>query len=194
MAAESEITVMRRGMDSLGMAIFWAKPGDGRIVYGNGAALELFGCSEAELVRHRLPDIDAAFRDGGWPEFIAELRASGSFERETILFNKSEHPLLVDLNCSLSTMDGEEFIFYFARLISESLEAARALDAQLALITDSLPILIARVDRNLRYTYVNKGYERLFGRGREEMAGHKLDEVLAERPTVISCRYLDNIF
>jgi hypothetical protein len=41
------------------------------------------------------------------------LRASGSFERETILLGKSERPLLVNLSSSLAVMDGEESIIYF---------------------------------------------------------------------------------
>lgn len=38
MAKESEFTLMQRGMDALGTAVFWARPEDGRIVYGNRAA------------------------------------------------------------------------------------------------------------------------------------------------------------
>lgn len=93
-----------------------------------------------------------------------------------ILLVESERPLPVDLNSSIAVMDGEEFVLYFALPISESLEAARTLDGQLALITDSLPIMIARVDRDLRYTFANKGFERLFGRDRKELLGSKLDE------------------
>ena len=125
-----------------------------------------------------MPDIDATFRGGGWCEHISELQQSRTLERQTILLDATQQPLLVDLDSSVVAMDGAEWVCYFARPISDSLEAARTLDAQLALITNSLPILIARVDRDLRFTYVNKGYERLFGRPRKELVGHKLEEVL----------------
>ena len=46
MEKESEFTLMQRGMDALGTAVFWARPEDGRIVYGSRAALTLFGCSD----------------------------------------------------------------------------------------------------------------------------------------------------
>ena len=49
MAEANEFTLMRRGMDALGMAVFWARPEDGGIVYGNRAALALFNCTEQEL-------------------------------------------------------------------------------------------------------------------------------------------------
>lgn len=125
-----------------------------------------------------MPDIDATFRGGGWCEHISELQQSRTLERQTILLDATQQPPLVDLDSSVVAMDGAEWVCYFARPISDSLEAARTLDAQLALITNSLPILIARVDRDLRFTYVNKGYERLFGRPRKELVGHKLEEVL----------------
>ena len=125
-----------------------------------------------------MPDIDATFRGGGWCEHISELQQSRTLERQTILLDATQQPLLVDLDSFVVAMDGAEWVCYFARPISDSLEAARTLDAQLALITNSLPIPIARVDRDLRFTYVNKGYERLFGRPRKEFVGHKLEEVL----------------
>ena len=130
------------------------------------------------LLSWRLPDIDATFRGGGWCEHISELQQSRTLERQTILLDATQQPLLVNLDSSVVAMDGAEWVCYLARPINDSLEAARTLDAQLALITNSLPILIARVDRDLRFTYVNKGYERLFGRPRKELVGHKLEEVL----------------
>jgi len=169
---------MQHGMGALGTAVFWARREDGRIAYGNRAALALFDCSEQEFFARHMHDIDAIFRGKGWCEFVSELRNSGALERQAVLLDVAQRQLLVDLDILIVALDGMEWVFYFARPISDSLEAARTLEAQLALITDSLPILIAHVDRDLRYTYVNKGYERLFGRPRKELVGHKLDEVL----------------
>ena len=96
---------MQRGMDALGTAVFWARPEDGRIVYGNRAALTLFGCSEQELLSWRMPDIDATFRGGGWCEHISELQQSRTLERQTILLDATQQPLLVDLDSSVVAMD-----------------------------------------------------------------------------------------
>jgi PAS domain S-box-containing protein len=178
MTADTEFTAMRRGMDLLGMAVLWADPEDGKIVYANQASLKLLACSRQELLTYSLPDIDIACREGGWPEIVAELRGSGAVERETNLLIGSEHPLSVELNSSIVEIDGEEVVIYFVRAVGESSGAVKAADAQLALITDSLPILIARVDRDLHYTFVNKRYERLFGRDRSELVGSPLKDVL----------------
>jgi PAS domain S-box-containing protein len=57
----------------------------------------------------------------------------------------------------------------------ERVEDARQ---QLATITDALPALVSLVDKDLRYRFVNAMYERWFGRGREEIIGKNLTEVL----------------
>ncbi len=178
MTASSEFTLMRRGMESLGVAVLWSRPADGRIVFANRAAQNLLDCSERKLLDLHIPEIDAAYQDGGWDEFVDGLREAGALERQTILLNKSDRSLAFDLDCSMANLDGEDLLLFFVRPISDSLEVARTLDAQLTMITDSLPILIARVDRNLRYTYVNKGYERLFGREQKELVGQNLEDVL----------------
>jgi len=40
--------------------------------------------------------------------------------------------------------------------------------------------LIARVDRDLNYTFVNKSYERMFGRERLDIVGHPMAEILGD--------------
>ncbi|MDA0230719.1 MAG: ATP-binding protein [Proteobacteria bacterium] len=194
MAEKNEFTLMRRGMDALGMAVFWARPEDGEIVYGNQAALTLLNCSEQDLLSRRMPDIDVIFGPGGWREFVAELRESHAHERQAVLLDARQRPLLVNLDNSIVALDEAELVFYFARPVSDSLETARSLEAQLALITDSLPILVARVDRDLRYTYVNKEYERLFGRSRTELVGHKVDEILGAGDTAATQPFINRAF
>ena len=169
---------MQRSMEGLRLTVLLASPSDGRILFANRAVQRLLDCSEEKLLDRRVADIDAAHQDDGWREFFDELRKVGAVERQTVLLNKSDQALAVDMDCSVTNLDGEEYIFLFVRHISESLEAARILDAQLTLITDWPPIWIARVDRNLRHTYVNKGYERLFGRKRKELVGQRLEDVL----------------
>jgi len=51
----------------------------------------------------------------------------------------------------------------------------------LSLVMDHLPALIAYVDRERRYRFVNRAYERWFGKRREDVVGRTLAEVLGER-------------
>ncbi len=68
----------------------------------------------------------------------------------------------------------------------EALERARAARAlkesekNLRLITDSVPALVAFVDADQRYRFVNREYEEWFGRPRAEFQGQHIREVIGE--------------
>ena len=51
---------------------------------------------------------------------------------------------------------------------------------RLHLIADSLPALIAHVDRDQRYQFVNRAYELWFGLGPSQAVGRTIREVLGE--------------
>jgi PAS domain S-box-containing protein len=50
-------------------------------------------------------------------------------------------------------------------------------EAQLRLITDAVPVLIAYVDADRRYVFNNRAYEELFGLSRAELRGRRVHEV-----------------
>jgi two-component system, cell cycle sensor histidine kinase and response regulator CckA len=56
----------------------------------------------------------------------------------------------------------------------------RESEARIRLITDNVPGLIAYVDRDMTYRFVNEGYERWFGMEREEFIDKRVDELLDE--------------
>lgn len=63
--------------------------------------------------------------------------------------------------------------------------ALRQSEEQLRVITDALPGLIAYVDRDERYRFVNAGYEQLFGLRREQIVGTSVENLLQQDyPTV----------
>lgn len=49
---------------------------------------------------------------------------------------------------------------------------------QMKLITDSVPVNIAYVDQEMRYRFVNRGYEEWFALQREEIVGRSIEEIL----------------
>ncbi|MEO5574282.1 MAG: EAL domain-containing protein, partial [Gammaproteobacteria bacterium] len=59
-------------------------------------------------------------------------------------------------------------------------EAMRQSEAQLRLITDAVPALIAYVDTNQCFRFNNKAFEQWFGLAREQVYGRHLKEVLGE--------------
>lgn len=58
--------------------------------------------------------------------------------------------------------------------------AAGARQQQLQVITDATPALISYIDRERRYRFVNREYERWFGHLRSEVVGKSMTEVLGE--------------
>ncbi|ACA15215.1 multi-sensor hybrid histidine kinase [Methylobacterium sp. 4-46] len=61
-----------------------------------------------------------------------------------------------------------------------ALAAARASRHDLRLITDALPVLIATIDRDEVYRFVNRHYETWFGLSPERIVGRSLREVIGE--------------
>jgi PAS domain S-box-containing protein len=59
-------------------------------------------------------------------------------------------------------------------------EALHRSEQQLRLITDSLPELIAHIDSNQRYIFVNESYAKWVGRPRSEILGKHLPEVIGD--------------
>lgn len=60
-------------------------------------------------------------------------------------------------------------------------EALKASEAQLRLITDALPVLIAYVDKQERYRFNNKAYENWFKLSRNDIIGKTVKEVVGEK-------------
>lgn len=56
----------------------------------------------------------------------------------------------------------------------------RQREAQIRLITDSLPVLISYIDRNYCYRFVNRGYEEWFKLPREKIENRRIQEFFSE--------------
>ncbi len=74
----------------------------------------------------------------------------------------------------------------FAHIVAVSLRRCRAeenlceSEEKLALVVNGVPALLAYVDADLRYVYVNKAYADWHGRTREEIIGKEIGELLDE--------------
>jgi PAS domain S-box-containing protein len=59
-------------------------------------------------------------------------------------------------------------------------EARESSERQLRLITDAMPVLVAYLDAEHRYRFVNAAYERWFGRPAGQIVGRTLGEIVGE--------------
>ena len=76
-----------------------------------------------------------------------------------------------------------------SRLASET--AVRQSEARMASIADSLPMMVAFLDRDCRYRFVNLRYEEFFGRPRSEIIGRTLREIAGPEVTAAYQPYFD---
>jgi PAS domain S-box-containing protein len=70
-------------------------------------------------------------------------------------------------------------------------EELRQREEQLRVITDSVPVLIAFVDREQRYRFANKQYEAWFGRRSAEVIGQEVRQVLGDEAYEIVLPYVE---
>ena len=64
--------------------------------------------------------------------------------------------------------------------LRQSQETLAASEAELRLVADALPVLIAFVDTSLRYVFVNQAYEQWLGLPIEAITGQRLNELLTK--------------
>jgi PAS domain S-box-containing protein len=64
--------------------------------------------------------------------------------------------------------------------LAVSRKALAESEAELRLITDALPVLIAFLDKNLRYRFVNQSYQKWFGLVPSSMLGKSVEEVFGK--------------
>ena len=74
---------------------------------------------------------------------------------------------------------------------SRAEEALRASERQLRLMADSLPVLIAYIDREQRYQFNNLAYARWFGISRDALRGAPVREVLGDKAYEAIRGYID---
>jgi PAS domain S-box-containing protein len=72
-----------------------------------------------------------------------------------------------------------------------SFEQMEEAHLRLETISDALPALVALVDENRRYQFVNATYERWFGTRREEILGRTVDEVLGAAAAAAVAPHVD---
>jgi PAS domain S-box-containing protein len=93
------------------------------------------------------------------------------------VYSRRELPLDPDL---LEVLDaiGSQVGQFLRRKKNE--ESIRTTEQQLRIITDALPSLIAYVDRDLRYGFVNRAYVEWFNRPPAEILGKRVSEVVGD--------------
>lgn len=191
--ALQDITGRKRAEESLHMLtqILEATPDyvvqadkDGRVTYMNPAARQAQGYDAGyDVTQHRFTDFNTPettrrYRD----EVMPSVLKSGVWMGESTVLVAGQ-PIAVD-HSVLSHKDATgQVVRYTAvmRDISAQQRARADLFRQqrtLSSIAEAIPDVIAVVDREGRYEFVNSAFEKLVGPSRAEIVGHRIGEVM----------------
>jgi diguanylate cyclase (GGDEF)-like protein/PAS domain S-box-containing protein len=115
---------------------------------------------------------------------VAKLRMEGGTTNATYrLQHKDGHYLWIEAFARLVPSpdgDGTMDIIYTGRDVTERVRIEQALlesQSQLRTVTDNVPAVIARIDMNERYTYINRYVEQVSGEISAEIIGRSVREV-----------------
>ncbi len=133
----------------------------------NRHVLEWFSSSYKEKVANTVRKV---FEEG-----------SGALEASLLLKDGSEVPYVFNGVCIEEA--GESYFLGMGIDISGRVEKEQALrqsESQLQLITEAMPTMIAHVDSDQRYLFVNQRYSDFVGMSREEIVGKRIQEVMGD--------------
>ncbi len=160
---------------------------DGIITEANPAALKLFAYSRDEILGRHVTHLMPERYRGQFEMLLDDLRGrqSGFSEagREVLAMRKdgSEFPVIVSFGDVV--VAGRRLFSAIVHDITERVRTEEALQAseyQLRQITDSVPALIAYLDREERYLFHNKAYAEVVGPRLGSIVGKTLQEVLGD--------------
>ncbi len=144
----------------------------------------MLGYTREELIGQSariLYESDEEFERVGRVKY-GEIAEQGIGTVETRFRRKDGRVLDILLSSApLAPGDLSQGVTFTALDITERKQAERAVrqrERQLSAITDNIPGLVSRVDRNLRYLFASQGYKRIFGLSPEDVVGRTMPEIL----------------
>ena len=159
-----------------------ARP-DGTLAYVNAAYARHFGLVPEQMIGANLYDhVEPADRDAVAANIDAALRSTAPRTTENRMASRSGVERWVAwTNAVQRDGDGQLLLHSVGRDVTErKLAEQRLADSErfVRQVTDSLPVRIAYVDKDLRFRFVNLAHCHRFGLPREQILGRRRDELV----------------
>ena len=168
------------------IALSWP---DGTLEYVNPAFARHFGRAPAELVGRDLFELVLPEDREQVRALLAQVLASGRpGTGENRMVDAQGTASWVVWTSGVHREGDDTLLYSVGHDVTRQNQLERELvesDAFVRQITDSLPLRIAYVDRELRFRFVNLAHCRRFGRRREEILGRTRDELLGRPATEV---------
>ncbi|HEY9832840.1 MAG TPA: PAS domain S-box protein [Stenomitos sp.] len=160
-------------------AIIWIAS-DSRHVYVNDAACRLTGYTKEELLASTVCERNPNFTLATWQQHWQDIKQQGSLVFETHLFSKQGRLIPLEVSSNYVEVDGQGYICAFCRDIATRKQAEQALREsanQIRTITDNIPALVAYVDNQECYQFVNQQYTELMKIPASEIIGKSVRDI-----------------
>jgi PAS domain S-box-containing protein len=169
--AEHTLHMMQFTIDHASDSAFWIGQ-DGRFVYVNHAACQALGYSRDELLQKSAGDIDPTLQSEGWTRFWSMLRQRKFYAMESIQKTKTGRTFPVEIRADFQEFFGREYVFSFARDITERKLKEQALHSEkdfVSSLVQTAQAIVMVLDPDGRIVQFNPYME--------EVSGYKLEAV-----------------
>ncbi|HEY9798691.1 MAG TPA: PAS domain S-box protein [Leptolyngbyaceae cyanobacterium] len=177
---EQALRFAQFALDRTSDFIAWCNS-EARILYVNDAVSQALGYSKEQLLSMTLHDINPNFPVEGWAPHWQDLKQHGSLQFETYISCQDGRTIPVEVSANYLEFDGQEYNFSSSRDITARRQAEQALREsanQIRTITDNIPALVAYVDDQERYRFVNQKYIELLKISPTEIIGKHVRDIL----------------
>jgi PAS domain S-box-containing protein len=162
---EEELWLTRFSIEHASESVFWIRP-DGRFVYVNEAACNKLGYTKEELLALRVVDVDPDHTKRELSAIGRRMAHDGSITFRSHHQAKDGRVFPIEVIANHVTYNGEDFIFCFARDISDRELAEEKLNVErqkFQVLIEHAPFGMAMFDREGTYLYVNPRFTVIFG-------------------------------
>lgn len=162
---------------------------DGQLIFQNQEAKDRVGQDVDITLPLNYKNIEPAFKKpGAWERQIDALRKNKSMLTLSEHISSDNQPIQVEVNTTLVSIQGKEYVLALARDISEriSLESSlRESTRFLERVTDQMPGVLYQLvfgeDGTLQFPYISSGINRIFGISEDEFEKHGGFEAVLNR-------------
>ncbi len=134
-----ELVMAKHAFDHCALPIVWYVPGrtlkECRFFYANDAACRVTGYSREELLGFSIADISCMWTEENFRDILDQIRSQGAKTYETLIRHRDGHDIPMEVNTSFFELDGREYFFAIAEVISrrkqleEELRQAQKMEA-----------------------------------------------------------------
>ena len=134
--AEEQLRLTQFSLDHASDPVFWLDR-EGRIAYANEAACESLGRSREELQSLSIPDIDPSKSASSWKPIWERIKAEGWSTFETRHQRQDGGVFPVEVTSNYVEFGNKEYLFAFARDITERKKAEEAIREKVARLKEA---------------------------------------------------------